>query len=916
MSGTPASGGSPAPRCLGQSLQSLTTPPAAARRSHTYGSLSPASHPASAGSSRPPTPPSRTTTPNMLSSGAAHSQTPSSILAAAALHGADPFQDRSPRLSQSAGSSSGWHASPLAASKRRESAAQVLNLPGSSMQLRYQSGSSDQMTVPRIQRGASGTGSKSSIQVSVRMRPLGERELARGDHQAWGVDAQCNVGSFDRNGLLQVKHRYDTVFGPDSCNSEVFETVGRPFISPALDGLNGTIFAYGVTSSGKTHTMMGGPNEPGLVPRIIRDTFAHAAAITSAASPHNGGSAAPGPGRGSAAGTGCSGAFGAGCSSGGASGRTGCSTGDAVCYSFRLSMMEVYNEVLNDLLEPANLNLQLREGAGRGVVVEGLREEVVHTAEQALALVERGDAYRKWKPTENFSSTVGLMYVRDNLDNLNQSMYPWATNSPAGITSLTEGPNGIITSGTQAGTACLNNLNCTSTAHTYTDNNARISTITTKGIDWQGEYKGDGWRLNGQESSAAEHTGGAANSQHVPYRDSKLTRLLQNSLSGSGARIAIICNVTPAAAQSDETANTLKFATRAKLVRVSVHRNELLDDKALIRRYQRELTDLRKELALLNAASGLSPRGLPGMRAGSGAGGGGGSGGEAGGGDTAPLRDTLSVERQLRGRLERDLQVLRQSVSLGPGRVPILPSDVSPRRSVSSVGLATSPEHKQGAGGLTDDIIGTEPRSKAAAPEWSQWAELIPPSGHRSLIIQSAFEDNGEGLDLRSVDEHIQDLQDELGLEGGSASTTPNTAVPEYAISPHPDEFGSRRRSRDAPSSSHQGSGTAGSDSLGGDSARDTDKDLEIQVLLADREVLQDQVVVVELQNEELKEAVGLLQAEAGATQLLLASCMRRVEEVRDVHTADVQAVVVSSKPLSHKRPPLVSSAARTTPPN
>lgn len=52
------------------------------------------------------------------------------------------------------------------------------------------------------------------------------------------------------------------------------------------------------------------------------------------------------------------------------------------------------------------------------------------------------------------------------------------------------------------------------------------------------------------------------------------------------------------------------------------------------------------------------------------------------------------------------------------------------------------------------------------------------------------------------------------------------------------------------------------------------------QVLLADREVLQDQVVVVELQNEELKEAVGLLQAEAGATQLLLASCMRRVEEV------------------------------------
>lgn len=210
----------------------------------------------------------------------------------------------------------------------------------------------------------------------------------------------------------------------------MYETVGRPFIFPALDGLNGTIFAYGVTSSGKTHTMMGGPNEPGLVPRIIKETFAHAAAITSSSSSslQHGSSGASGTGCGSAAGRGCSGACGAGCSSRGASG-AGCSTGDdegcsgggngegcsgglyhhpsaplssaPTCatatrvFSFRLSMMEVYNEVLNDLLEPGNLNLQLREGAGRGVVVDGLREEVVQTAEQALELVQRGDAYRK-----------------------------------------------------------------------------------------------------------------------------------------------------------------------------------------------------------------------------------------------------------------------------------------------------------------------------------------------------------------------------------------------------------------------------------------------------------------------------------------------------------------------------------------
>ncbi len=104
----------------------------------------------------------------------------------------------------------------------------------------------------------------------------------------------------------------------------------------------------------------------------------------------------------------------------------------------------------------------------------------------------------QWKPSDSFETSLGLMYMKDNLNNVNQSMYPWATHNAAGITSLTEGPNGIITGGTQAGTACVNNLACNSTANTYTDNYARGSHVTTKGVDWQGIYKGDGWRLSSQ----------------------------------------------------------------------------------------------------------------------------------------------------------------------------------------------------------------------------------------------------------------------------------------------------------------------------------------------------------------------------------------------------------------------------------
>jgi iron complex outermembrane receptor protein len=103
----------------------------------------------------------------------------------------------------------------------------------------------------------------------------------------------------------------------------------------------------------------------------------------------------------------------------------------------------------------------------------------------------------EFRPNQSFESTLSLMYMRDNLNNVNQSMYPWATNQPAGITSLVEGPNGIIVGGTQVGTPCFNTTTCKSTAATFTDNYARGSTVTTKGVDWKATYFGDGWRLAG-----------------------------------------------------------------------------------------------------------------------------------------------------------------------------------------------------------------------------------------------------------------------------------------------------------------------------------------------------------------------------------------------------------------------------------
>ena len=86
---------------------------------------------------------------------------------------------------------------------------------------------------------------------------------------------------------------------------------------------------------------------------------------------------------------------------------------------------------------------------------------------------------------------------------------------------------------------------------------------------------------------------GSPNSTHVNFRDSKLTRILQPSLSGN-ARMAVICCATPSELYLEETRSTLQFASRAKLVKTNAKINEVLDDRSIIRKLQRELAEARR----------------------------------------------------------------------------------------------------------------------------------------------------------------------------------------------------------------------------------------------------------------------------------------------------------------------------------
>lgn len=107
-----------------------------------------------------------------------------------------------------------------------------------------------------------------AIRVRCECSAFSKKERARGDDVLWQVDPTNTVGVIVR-GSFKPKFNYDTVFRDTSDNREVYNTVASNVVSTAMNGINGTIFAYGVTSSGKTHTMMGNEAQPGIVPQSI-----------------------------------------------------------------------------------------------------------------------------------------------------------------------------------------------------------------------------------------------------------------------------------------------------------------------------------------------------------------------------------------------------------------------------------------------------------------------------------------------------------------------------------------------------------------------------------------------------------------------------------------------------------------------
>ncbi|CAM6040056.1 unnamed protein product [Sphagnum compactum] len=360
-----------------------------------------------------------------------------------------------------------------------------------------------------------GSPPKENVSVTIRFRPLSQREILRGDEVAWYANGDTAVRS-ELN--PSTAYAFDRVFGPATTTRGVYDAAAQQVVSGVMEGINGTVFAYGVTSSGKTHTMHGDQKSPGVIPLAIKDVFSIIQETPSRE------------------------------------------------FLLRVSYLEIYNEVINDLLDPAGQNLRVREDTQQGTYVEGIKEEVVCSPAHALSLIAAGEEHRH-VGSNNFnllssrSHTIFTMTVESSLRD--------------------EGYNNKDVT--------LSQLNLIDLAGSESS-----KTETTGLRRKEGAYINKSLLTLG--TVIAKLSDGKAS--HIPYRDSKLTRLLQGSLSGHG-RISLICTITPASSNNEETHNTLKFAHRAKRIEIHAASNWILDEKSLIKKYQKEITSLKTELEQL-----------------------------------------------------------------------------------------------------------------------------------------------------------------------------------------------------------------------------------------------------------------------------------------------------------------------------
>ncbi|OXB70749.1 UNVERIFIED_CONTAM: hypothetical protein H355_012860 [Colinus virginianus] len=315
-----------------------------------------------------------------------------------------------------------------------------------------------------------------------------------------------------------LKFVFDAVFAETSTQLEVFEHTTKGVLDGFLNGYNCTVLAYGATGAGKTHTMLGSPEDPGVMYLTMMALYNCMQQLK-----------------------------------------------EKIC-NIAVSYLEVYNEQIRDLLVNSG-PLAVREDAQKGVVVQGLTLHQPKSAEEILQMLDYGNKNRTQHPTDvnatsSRSHAVFQIYLRqqDKIASISQNVR---------IAKMSL----IDLAGSE-----------------------RASATNAKGARFR-----EGANINRSLLALGNIINALADpkskKQHIPYRNSKLTRLLKDSLGGN-CRTIMIAAVSPSFMFYDDTYNTLKYANRAKDIKSSLKSNVVSLDSH-ISQYVKICNEQKKEIMML-----------------------------------------------------------------------------------------------------------------------------------------------------------------------------------------------------------------------------------------------------------------------------------------------------------------------------
>lgn len=372
--------------------------------------------------------------------------------------------------------------------------------------------------------------------VTIRVRPLWKEEIENKIFNIVTVEDKLLIVRdkaeiiYESEGIKpDVLHRskeqryyFDKIF-MDAEQEEVYETTWKQLIQPITKGFNAWVFAYGTTGSGKTYTMIGTKEKPGNSVLIIDDMF------------------------------------------------KAIKDDFEFDYELKVSYVEIYNEIIRDLLvvKSKETYLDLRDDPIKGVQIAGVKEYMVKNSNEIMKLLHEGNKRRTTEATnanQTSSRSHAILQIQVNKREKTADTEKEILTGKLSLIDLAGSERGTVTEntgirlreGAKINTSLLALANCINA----------LGDKTKKGF-------------------------------YVSYRDSKLTRMLKDSLGGN-CKTVMIATISPGHNQQEETINTLKYANRAKNIKIRAQPNKKMVYMH-ISAYKNIIADLRDEIAQLKS---------------------------------------------------------------------------------------------------------------------------------------------------------------------------------------------------------------------------------------------------------------------------------------------------------------------------